>query len=276
MEEEVRRGPPWEEVESTLHGGGKVLWVVNTVERAIELAAEAGTRGIASSLEIYHSRFRYMDRVSHHRRVMNAFGSPKGKPVLAITTQVCEVSLDISADLLVSDLAPVPSLIQRLGRLNRRVIEGGSISPKLAMIVEPPGPAPYANTELEMSRKWLRQVGRREVSQRDLSIAFNEVADEEPAQFWGGSAWIEGGPFASPTALREPGYTIPVVRVEDRNEYRDGGGRVKMAGVTRCTIPMPLGPFSKQVGRLARVATAFEMPSGTIEYSTDWGARWRL
>lgn len=36
---------------------------------------------------------------------------------------MAEMSLDLSATLLVTDLAPVPALIQRLGRLNRRAEE---------------------------------------------------------------------------------------------------------------------------------------------------------
>lgn len=276
LEEEGRKEPPWEEVTKTLIHGGKVLWVVNTVDRAMTLAAEAKQKWPESPLEIYHSRFRYIDRVSHHNRVMNAFASPKGCSAFAITTQVCEVSLDISADLLVSDLAPVPSLIQRLGRLNRRVIEGESVSPKSAIIVEPPSPTPYSREELEAARKWLRQVGGRGVSQRDLARVFEEVIDQEPTLYEGGSAWIDGGPFTSLQSLRDPGYTIPVVRAEDHNEYRDVRGRVKLPGVTRCTIPMPLSPVSNHIGRLKRVATAFEAPHGTIEYSAEWGARWQL
>ena len=34
------------------------------------------------------------------------------KPGFAATTQVAEMSLDLSADLLVTDLAPIPALIQ--------------------------------------------------------------------------------------------------------------------------------------------------------------------
>ena len=95
---------------------GKVLWVVNTVDEAIRLADAYEARPFEPM--VYHSRFRYMDRVERHKEVIGAFKGPG--PVLAFCTQVAEMSLDISADLLVTQLAPIPALIQRLGRLNRR------------------------------------------------------------------------------------------------------------------------------------------------------------
>src|SRR5262249_30797822 len=78
---------------------------------------------------VYHSRFRYRDRVKRQEQVVAEFayhneGPNKGKRVkpggcLVITTQVCEMSLDISADLMVTATCPLPALVQRLGRLNR-------------------------------------------------------------------------------------------------------------------------------------------------------------
>ena len=66
----------------------------------------------------YHSRFKLIDRVKRHDAVVRAFR--KGRPAaLAITTQVCEMSLDMDADLLVTEACPVTSLIQRMGRCNR-------------------------------------------------------------------------------------------------------------------------------------------------------------
>lgn len=273
LEGEVRKDPPWAEVDTTLRRGGKVLWVVNTVDQAMTRGVEARQRWPHTPLEIYHSRFRYMDRAAHHWRVMEAFGAPDGLSTLAITTQVCEISLDISADLLVSELAPVPALIQRLGRLNRRVNEGQQPPPKPAVILEPSSPEPYSDAELKAAREWLRKLGGRAVSQRDLAQTFGAVAQEATAPERA-SAWIDGGPFATPQSLRELGYTIPVVRAEDRGEYRDNGGKVKLAGVTRCTIPMPL---DKHIGRLklTRVATALEVPAEVIDYSVEWGAKWR-
>jgi CRISPR-associated endonuclease/helicase Cas3 len=101
---------PLPEVRAELGRGGKVLWVCNTVDRAMGAAERAADLMPL----IYHSRFRYEDRVERHRRVIEAFRADG--PALAVCTQVAEMSLDLSATLLVTDLAPVPSLIQRLGR----------------------------------------------------------------------------------------------------------------------------------------------------------------
>ncbi len=80
--------------------GGKVLWVCNTVHRVMDAAAAAEVAGLTPLL--YHSRFKYEDRVQRHRDVIAAFKSPGA--ALAICSQVAEMSLDLSADLLVTGL----------------------------------------------------------------------------------------------------------------------------------------------------------------------------
>jgi CRISPR-associated endonuclease/helicase Cas3 len=47
--------------------------------------------------------------------------------MIALTTQVCEMSLDLSAALLVSEFAPLTSLIQRMGRCNRKLELEGTV-----------------------------------------------------------------------------------------------------------------------------------------------------
>lgn len=94
----------------------KVLWVVNTVDRCI---------GIARALEqqnplCYHSRFVYEDRRNTHEAIVDKFQPENESGVIAVTTQVCEMSLDLDADILITELAPATSLIQRMGRCNRQ------------------------------------------------------------------------------------------------------------------------------------------------------------
>ncbi|MHC5538769.1 CRISPR-associated helicase Cas3', partial [Singulisphaera rosea] len=111
-------------VRLALEEGKRVLWVVNTVDRAREIARRLADDPAANQLTVggiplycYHSRFRLDDRKSRHDQVINSFrgGHASRSPSLAITTQVCEMSLDLDAGLLVTEQAPASALVQRFG-----------------------------------------------------------------------------------------------------------------------------------------------------------------
>jgi CRISPR-associated endonuclease/helicase Cas3 len=131
LEEARRYEPPlvvateslaWEHIRECLAAPdrGKVLWVRNQVSWANRTYAQCfqELQNPRLFIGIYHSRFRYKDRVRIQRTVIDEF-KRKNSPAILITTQVAEMSLNLSADLLVTDLAPIPPLIQRFGRLNR-------------------------------------------------------------------------------------------------------------------------------------------------------------
>lgn len=100
-------------IRSELEAGGKVLWVCNTVGRVMDAADRARRSGLAPL--IYHSRFRYVDRVERHTEVIEAFTLEAQGSALAICSQVAEMSLDLKGcTMLVTDLAAVPAMIQRL------------------------------------------------------------------------------------------------------------------------------------------------------------------
>jgi len=64
------------------------------------------------------------DESQHERRVMQRFLKPDNDPSQAecflLSTSAGEVGFDLNADHMVCDLAPLDSMIQRLGRVNRR------------------------------------------------------------------------------------------------------------------------------------------------------------
>ena len=109
--------------------GARVLVVTNTVDRANGLlrAIEAHpdfdptwsfrVDGIACP---HHGRFAPADRVRLDAEVSRRFGRDGAPgPSLLVGTQTLEQSLDIDADLLITDLAPADVLLQRIGRLHR-------------------------------------------------------------------------------------------------------------------------------------------------------------
>ena len=65
---------------------------------------------------------------TRHKDLMRALKDTPG-PALGVTTQVCEMSLDIDVDLLVTEDCPVTSLVQRMGRCNRAQTRDRSVPP---------------------------------------------------------------------------------------------------------------------------------------------------
>ena len=110
--------------------GAKVLIIRNTVgfavrtQQALEERAARGEQqllfGINGVLTLHHGRFAADDRRSLDRAVEEQIGKGRGPGGRVIVgTQTLEQSLDIDADLLITDLCPMDVLLQRIGRLHR-------------------------------------------------------------------------------------------------------------------------------------------------------------
>ena len=110
--------------------GAKVLVVRNTVQYAIDTqqTLEAMTTQDESDLlytchgvlTLHHGRFAREDRLVLDKAVEDQIGKdrPPGGRII-VGTQTLEQSLDIDADLLLTDLCPMDVLLQRIGRLHR-------------------------------------------------------------------------------------------------------------------------------------------------------------
>lgn len=111
-----------------LADGGCALVVCNTVRRVLETADALRAELPGIEVSVAHSRFLAPDRAVKDRWLRDTFGPPEQcaramvtRPVshVVVASQVAEQSLDIDFDLLVTDLAPVDLLLQRMGRLHR-------------------------------------------------------------------------------------------------------------------------------------------------------------
>jgi CRISPR-associated endonuclease/helicase Cas3 len=259
----LRGESPWQAVEDCLGAGGKVLWVNNTVDRCLDVAGEAERRGLP--VLRYHSRFRYVDRVRRHQDVIEGF--QRSGPALACTTQVAEMSLDLSAGLLVTELAPIPSLIQRLGRLNR-----GGLPTEAAPFVVLPVPAalPYEAPELREAEAWLERLGDVPVSQRALREQW-----QEPSETWAQnpipSAWLDGRFTTVPDTLRESSPGLTVLRQEDAKEVQSGRVKAQEVALPMNMPPSSVGPWQSW----PRVQSLPVAPPEALDYDEQRGARWR-
>ena len=98
----------------------RTLIICNTVDRAVNVhALIAAGKPEGCDLLLLHSRFRPRERKEQMERLKakNLAAFPKGQIVVA--TQVIEAGVDVSSAILCSEIAPLASLVQRLGRLNR-------------------------------------------------------------------------------------------------------------------------------------------------------------
>jgi len=128
----VHKRENWESVNSIINEAvkaeKKVLIVCNRVRTAQEQYELLTGRFPDTPILLIHSRFKRGDRGEKERLLigldeqgesMHKFNT-SNKACIVVSTQVVEVSLDISSDLMVTEAAPLDALIQRFGRVNRK------------------------------------------------------------------------------------------------------------------------------------------------------------
>lgn len=94
--------------------GRSLLIVANTVRDAQQIFRRLKPQCDDRQLTLLHSRFCLRDRRLKEKHIT----SPSPGSIL-VSTQVVEVSLDISYEAMLTEIAPLDALVQRLGRVNR-------------------------------------------------------------------------------------------------------------------------------------------------------------
>jgi CRISPR-associated endonuclease/helicase Cas3 len=117
----------WQLIESSLAAGKSVCWIKNTVNETIECFDTAQTKlaGVAKGITLFHSRFCMNDRIITETKVLKIFGkhstASQRQGQLLISSPILDQSLDVDISIMVSDVAPMDVLIQRLGRCCRHL-----------------------------------------------------------------------------------------------------------------------------------------------------------
>ncbi len=100
-----------------------ILIIRNTVKSATDTYRYLKEEFLLNDEDIilYHSTFKKIDKQKKENLIFKKLNS--NKPFILVATQIVEVSLDIDFDLMFTDNAPIDSLIQRFGRVNRKKSE---------------------------------------------------------------------------------------------------------------------------------------------------------
>jgi len=138
------------------------LVIVNRVARAQDLYKALQKAGRKEGIALVHSRFRGPDRTKHQDMLLDGTGDR-----IVIATQAIEAGVDVSARVLITELAPWSSLVQRFGRCNRGGefnAEGADIHWINLAFEKDDDVAPYTITELTAARVELQTHESQSVS----------------------------------------------------------------------------------------------------------------
>lgn len=114
-------------LDADLPDGACAAIICNTVGNAQEMYLALRKRFDTDELDLLHARFQSEKRRCKEDRLLKDYGKPvsrsdsrpfTGRRVV-VATQVIEQSLDLDFDLMVTQLAPVDLVLQRVGRLHR-------------------------------------------------------------------------------------------------------------------------------------------------------------
>ena len=116
-------------IRQAVEQGKCVCWVRNTVGDAIKTSRDLKKTDWMDNnrLTLFHSRFAMIDRQRIEADTLEFFGEDSTADMrrgrVLIATQVVEQSLDLDFDVMISDIAPIDLIIQRVGREHRHVRE---------------------------------------------------------------------------------------------------------------------------------------------------------
>jgi CRISPR-associated endonuclease/helicase Cas3 len=102
--------------------GACVVWVCNTVDSAQQVYIELRNNGNAEfPIGLLHAHFPFWRREELENEWMKRLGKGSSKRCssILVSTQIVEQSVDLDADMMITELAPTDMLLQRMGRLWR-------------------------------------------------------------------------------------------------------------------------------------------------------------
>jgi CRISPR-associated endonuclease/helicase Cas3 len=129
-------------------------------------------RGAAPPCTLLHSRFRTGERTELVQRISEPSGEAGH---IVVATQVIEAGIDLNAAVLVTEVAPWPSVVQRAGRCNRT----GRVEAAALWWLPPTGPSPYPEADVKAAAAELEVLEGIAVTGEDL-LARDVPVTEQP------------------------------------------------------------------------------------------------
>lgn len=148
----------------------KLIVICNTVAKAQILKEKLENKDYKPIL--LHSRFLDDDRIAKEKELKDIFSKESDKKGILIATQVIEVGLDITCDVMISEVAPIDALIQRAGRCARKGGKGDFY------VYDVEKYSPYDKNLIEETKKIIRQIDGKMLDWETEKKLVNEVFGE--------------------------------------------------------------------------------------------------
>lgn len=224
-----------QKVQCQLEEGKSVLWRNNSVQRAKDTYLFLRSRIEKFKVICLHSQFRYQRRKEIEENLVELFSS---EPCVLVATQVVEISLHLSAGLVITDLAPFSSLVQVAGRGNRiQEVPENVID---IIVLKPEMDLPYTSASLQEAKKLLELIEGQEVSQSDLAeVIKNHLQQEE--KYEDASIFTEPIHNCLSHTIRDISYVKNPVIIPEPGQNLKKLSKAQLQLLT-CPLPPPKGP----------------------------------
>jgi CRISPR-associated endonuclease/helicase Cas3 len=232
--------------------GAKVAVICNLVADAQDLAQRL--RELTEiEVDLFHSRFRFIDRHKKENHVKALYGKDSDKRAkggrILVATQVVEQSLDLDFDWMITHLCPVDLLFQRLGRLHRHERDESERPlnfriPRCVVIV-PEQEAEYGDSQYVYKNKrvlWRTQQLIEQAILKSSPVIFPEAYRD----------WIEK------VYQEEPWQDESAIMTAAYEKYTDEVQFVAKIAANR-VMEMPIKPLSDEDDRVTTLTRDGEM-----------------
>lgn len=211
----------------------KVLLVANTVAQAQLWAKQIRENTGFAHLDnreqfvLLHARFKRKDRNEREERLQKVL-EPGSLPCICVSTQVVEVSLDISFDVMITQAAPIDGLVQRMGRVNRRRARQSGLA-DVHVLGVPQQCLPYEREILDATLAALPTDGSPLEAPALQGIIDQVYPDFTPIKIEANLAWTAEGTFTKKALCNGSANlvellkmdTVSAILMRDIGEYRD-------------------------------------------------------
>lgn len=229
---EVKKIGSWDETSEIIDKGikenKKVLIVCNRIKTAQDTYRQLKACYPKVESMLLHSRFKRKDRKTREKDLLGLDKNGEStfqfntsnQACFVVSTQVVEVSIDISFDLMITECAPLDSMIQRFGRINRKRDETTIGKTKPVYVIAPPeedkAAKPY---ELDvLQRSYAVLPNGETLHERTLQAKIDSVFTEiDFMKIESQSVFKEDGTWSIPPLANGDAWLVEILNISSAN-----------------------------------------------------------